>query len=96
MKPLHLLQKVATYTNIRRGAEQFRRAAVVGVLVVGMVLSGTVVGPVLAEELDAAAGSTATPSVVEVRYDHSGGASETIPERCLYPPQVGGTPIGIR
>lgn len=143
MKSPHLLQKAATYTNIHRGAERFRRtrrAVIMGVLVIGMVLSGAVVGPGLAEELPGADGDAATSSLVEftcndvrvsppdaetsydlvvhyvdtttgmqgkaligpftgtfeddfgktdfviteveVRYDHGGGASGTIPARC--------------
>lgn len=142
MNPLNLLQKVPLFTNIRRSTGRFRRirrVAVVGVLVVGLLFSGAVVGPGLAEERPAG-GSMAAPSVVEftcndvrvvppdsetsyslvihyvdtatgvrgaaligpftgtfddefgktdivlteidVRYDHGGGASGTIPARC--------------
>lgn len=68
MKSLHLLQKAARHTNIHCGGKRFRqihRVAIMGALFIGMMLSGAVVGPGLAEELPAGDGNEATTSVVE-------------------------------
>ena len=140
MKPINLLQKVIPSTNTHRIAKRFRRVAIVGVLVAGLMFSGAAVGPGLAEVIPATDEDATAPSVVEftcndvrvvppdsetsyslvvhyvdtatgvrgtaligpftgtfddefgktdivlteidVRYDHGGGASGTIPARC--------------